>query len=272
MRAHTLSAILLFVVSEPAALAQQLRVESLPTEVTGGRSSWIIAKLTGDKKEGVSIKFEITDNSPCSSLNSEETTTNKQGEAKVTFTGAEVPDNCPVTVGVTANTTPPQTGQAIITVKPSAPETVTIEPTTAITIILIASFAIDRTVTLVLFLMPFLAASGESRDNAEARKRREKLIYVLLAFALGLLLGYFGEIRLLEGLGFSKNLPVNALLTALILTAGSDSISTLLKRIGGHSGGEGEPKPLVIQGDLTLQRPSHPKSEPGVSSSSTKHD
>ncbi len=84
---------------------------------------------------------------------------------------------------------------------------------------------------------------------------------MVLAGVLGLTLGYFGNIRLLEGLGFSRNVRLNVILTALILTAGSDSISALLKKMGASSVVEPEPKPLVIQGDLTLQRPPRAKPE-----------
>jgi hypothetical protein len=141
-----------------------------------------------------------------------------------------------------------------VTVFPATPVVVnSIDATTAITIILIASFAIDRLVTLLMVLLPFARLHGESAP--ELLKKRERLTYILLAGLLGLLLGYFGDIHLLAGLGFSTNVALNAIVTALILTAGSDSISALLKKMGGSLPPEAEPKPLIVQGDLTLKRP-----------------
>lgn len=145
-----------------------------------------------------------------------------------------------------------------LTVVPAA-EAVTIEATTALTIILICAFAIDRLVTVLMFLLRARRRGGTSKEeevakNLESDKKRERLIYILLAGILGLLLGYFGNIRLLEGLGFSNDVWVNVILTALITTAGSDSIAMLMKRMGIGSGPEAESKPLEVRGNLVLER------------------
>ena len=94
----------------------------------------------------------------------------------------------------------------------------------------------------------------DSRASAASGRAIQKRRFTL-AGVFGLLLGYFGDIRLLAGLGFSTNVALNSIVTAFILIAGSDSISALLKKMGGNAIGESEPKPLVVRGDLRLKRP-----------------
>ena len=210
----------------------------------------------------VNVHFEIDRGTDCGTLNPADIATNDQGEAKSVFTATDPPASCEATIKTaiarSKNLPASDPGSTIIskriTVVPSTPFAVpSIDATTAITIILIASFAIDRLVTLLMLFLPFTKLHGDK--DPELLKKRERFTYLALAGFFGLLLGYFGDIRLLAGLGFSTNAPVNAIVTALILTAGSDSISALLKKMGGSSPGEAEPKPLVVHGDLTLKRP-----------------
>ena len=210
----------------------------------------------------VSVHFEIDSGTECGTLDPADVQTKEQGEAKSVFTASDPPTDCEATIKTVifrskdsqisdpSNTTITRK----ITVVPSTPIAVAnMDATTAITIILIASFAIDRLVTLLMFFLPF--AKHRAEQDPELLKKRERLTYIALAGVLGLLLGYFGNIRLLAGLGFSTNVALNAIVTALILTAGSDSISALLKKVGSKGIGDAEPKPLVVKGDLTLQRP-----------------
>lgn len=233
-------------------------VRLAPDKVQAGKPVWILAKGSPQ----VNVHFQIESGTECGALNPADIPTNEQGEAKSVFTASDPPASCEATIKtVIARSKDLPTsdpGSTIITrritVVPSPPFAVaSIDATTAITIILIASFAIDRLVTLLMLFLPFTKLHGE--QNAELLKKRERFTYIALAGLLGLLLGYFGDIRLLAGLGFSTNAPVNAIVTALILTAGSDSISALLKKMSGSSPGDAEPKPLIVQGDLTLKRP-----------------
>jgi len=228
-------------------------VQALPDRVQAGKESWIVVGLTSGKVDGLDVTYEVTQGLACGDVESKTAKTGPHGEAMAKFKGNDVPATCRATIQVTANG---QSVKSTVTVLPATPEIVSIEPVTALAIILIASFAIDRLVTiLMLFLGPVLVGA----PGGEERKGREKVIYILFAAVFGLLLGYFGDIRLLEGLGFSKNVAMNVVLTALILTAGSDSISGLMKKMDRGALPEPEAKPLVIQGDLTLQRPSRPK-------------
>jgi hypothetical protein len=233
-------------------------VKVAPEKVQASKVVWIVAKGSPE----VPVQFEIESDSECGTLNPADVQTNKQGEAKSVFTASDPPSDCEATIKTVifhskdsqkddpANTTI----RKKILVVPSTPMSVAnMDVTAAITIILIASFAIDRLVTLLMFFLPF-SRRGAQRDS-ELQKKSERLTYIVLAGVLGLLLGYFGDIRLLAGLGFSTNVALNSIVTALILIAGSDSLSALLKKMGGNAIGDSDPKPLVVKGDLTLKRP-----------------
>jgi hypothetical protein len=233
-------------------------VRVAPGKVQAGKPVWILAKGNPE----VNVHFQIDSGTECGTLTPNDMQTNEQGEAKSVFTASDPPASCEATIKTVIarskglQVSDPSSATIIrrITVVPSTPAAVaSIDVTTAITIILIASFAIDRLVTLLMFLLPF--AKLRRDQDPELQKKRERVTYIALAGFLGLLLGYFGDIRLLAGLGFSTNVVMNAIVTALILTAGSDSISALLKKMSSTGLGEAEPKPLVVQGDLTLKRP-----------------
>jgi hypothetical protein len=226
--------------------------------VQAGKAVWILAKGSPQ----VNVHFEIDSGTECGTLDPADVQTKEQGEAKSVFTASDPPTDCEATIKTVifrskdSQISDPNntTITTKITVVPSTPMAVaSMDATTAITIILIASFAIDRLVTLLLFFLPF--AKHRTEQDPDLIKKRERLTYIALAGVLGLLLGYFGDMRLLAGLGFSTNVALNAIVTALILTAGSDSISALLKKMGGKGIDDAEPKPLVVKGDLTLQRP-----------------
>lgn len=237
-------------------------VRVAPEVVQAGKPAWILAKGAPE----VNVHFEIVSNTECGVVIPADIPTNPQGEAKSVFTASDPPTPCEATIKTViaskknVPTSDPSSATFVkkVTVIPSTPAAAvtSIDATTAITIILIASFAIDRLVTLLMFLLPFTKRHRE--QDPQLLKKRERLTYIALAGILGLLLGYFGDIRLLAGLGFSTNIALNAIVTALILTAGSDSISALLKKMGGSAPGDAEPKPLIVQGDLTLKRPGRP--------------
>ena len=248
--------LILLMVTPSCARADSVRLTAKKVQAT--KPVWILAKGA----PLVNVHFEVTNGTECGTVNPADVATNTQGEAKSVFTASDPPTSCEATIKTTishsadAKLDDPSNynDSTKVTVFPATPVVAnSIDAATAITIILIASFAIDRLVTLLMVLLPFARLHGESAP--ELLKKRERLTYILLAGLLGLLLGYFGDIHLLAGLGFSTNVALNAIVTALILTAGSDSISALLKKMGGSLPPEAEPKPLIVQGDLTLKRP-----------------
>jgi TctA family transporter len=119
----------------------------------------------------------------------------------------------------------------------------------AIAMILIGSFAIDRIVTALLFLLSFVRLAPE----AAVHERRYKLIYYCLAGVLGIVvLGYYGQVRVLTALGIRIEPLIDTLLTGIVLVGGADRIAELLKAPGAEPRKE-EPQPIEITGKLVLE-------------------
>lgn len=134
---------------------------------------------------------------------------------------------------------------------------------TVIAMVLIGSFAVDRVVTGILFLLSFskwwaarfpdpdLAESAEARASATNRKR---LVYFCLAGALAIpLLAGYGQVRILAALGFPTNYLFDTFVTGLILMGGSDRLSEVLKMQSGGGEQKSEPRPITINGKLVLE-------------------
>ena len=129
---------------------------------------------------------------------------------------------------------------------------------TAIALILIASFAIDRIVTAALFLLSFVIPwlDPGSVESLGARARAEKLyklVYVTIAGVLAVgVVAQYGGIRLLSALGMASDPLLDTLLTGIVLVGGSDRIAALLK-LPGAPDAERAPPPIQITGKLTLE-------------------
>jgi hypothetical protein len=135
----------------------------------------------------------------------------------------------------------------------------------AIALILIAAFATDRVVSAILFLLSYIGAwrhrfpdpeivKPEARNAAE---KKQKVIYFVFAGAVGILLAYFAQVRVLMSLGVPAGTPLDVILTGLILAGGSDQVADILKMAGGRPGGEkaAASSPIEIKGTLTLEQP-----------------
>ena len=119
----------------------------------------------------------------------------------------------------------------------------------AIALILILSFAIDRVVTAVLFL----AAWAGLAPDAATDERKYKLIYFCVGGALGIfVLAHFGQVRLMMALGIPIDQYLDTALTGIVLVGGADRIAGLLKAPGGGVPKE-TPPPMVISGKLVLE-------------------
>ena len=136
---------------------------------------------------------------------------------------------------------------------------------TVIAIVLVASFAIDRIVTGVLFLLSFskrwssrfpdpeLVTEPAARVKA---RNKQKLIYFCLAGALGIpVLAGYGQVRLLGALGFPTHFLIDTIATGLILMGGSDRIAEMLKMPGAPGVKKAEAQPITIKGSLVLEQP-----------------
>jgi hypothetical protein len=134
----------------------------------------------------------------------------------------------------------------------------------AITIILIAAFAIDRLVAGLFFLLsfsadlrPLVVEDPASRNPGAARVRR--LIYALVAGYLGvvvvagILKVHIFEMTQIAAPGIPRpNALLDTLLSGMIMAAGADRISELVKSFGESGGRKGE-KPVEITGTLVLE-------------------
>jgi TctA family transporter len=118
----------------------------------------------------------------------------------------------------------------------------------AIALILVGSFAIDRIVTALLFLLSFVRLAP---DRA-ADERKYKLMYYCLAGVLGIVvLAYYGQVRVLTALGIQIEPLIDTLLTGIVLVGGADRIAEFLKAPGAAP--KQEAQPIEITGKLILE-------------------
>lgn len=131
---------------------------------------------------------------------------------------------------------------------------------TAIALILIASFAIDRIVTATMFVLSFAIpwldpGSIESPGARASAEKMYKLVYVTVAGVLAVVVvAHYGGVRILSALGMAPDPVLDTILTGIVLVGGSDRIAALLK-LPGASNGEhaAPPPPIQITGRLTLE-------------------
>src|SRR5437879_4657180 len=93
-------------------------------------------------------------------------------------------------------------------------ETTNIDGGSAIAVIVIVAFAIERSVTGLLFLLlfnqqwaqrfPDPASLEKPAEKARAEKK-QKLLYYVFASLLGLIIAGFGNVRLLHALGLNDS-------------------------------------------------------------------
>ena len=121
-------------------------------------------------------------------------------------------------------------------------ETLDIGGGSAIAVVVIIAFAIERTVTAVLFLLPFNhtwaryfpdPASVQDPGKRIQAERRQRLIYYSLASLLGLIIAWIGNVRLLHALGLTDSRVVlDIFVTVLVFVAGSDILAQVTKLSG----------------------------------------
>jgi hypothetical protein len=135
----------------------------------------------------------------------------------------------------------------------------------AIAVLLIAAFSIDRLVSAVIFLLAFIdpwdayfnpiRQSGElERDQAQ---RRQKLVYFVFAgICAGIVIKALDGYGILHHIGF-QNYPLDIFLTVIILMGGAERLAELLKTPGapGSASAAAEP-PIRITGIVDL-KPEH---------------
>ena len=148
-----------------------------------------------------------------------------------------------------------------------------IDGVTALALVLIASFAIDRIVTGSLFLLSFIGAwdrrfpdPASVKDEVERARaeKKHKLVYFAIAGILGgVVLVWIGNFRILSAVLRSqdKSFPsvnpvLDTIITALLLMGGADRLAQVLKMPGASGGEKSESKPIQITGKLILEQQS----------------
>ncbi len=142
---------------------------------------------------------------------------------------------------------------------------------TAIAVIAIASFGIDRIVRGVLFCLRFLppiakflpetSTIEDPNLRVRAERRFQMSYYVLAGILGGVVLAYYGGVRIFDALNFETNVILDCVMTGLILIAGADRMSVFLKMAGGPGAEDSEPRPIEITGRLILEGESTKKVE-----------
>jgi hypothetical protein len=146
--------------------------------------------------------------------------------------------------------------------------------------ILVASFAIDRIVTGLFFLLSYSDTLrpliGEAVLQAPIRNERaartHRLVYALFAGYLGIvIIAGILNVRLsaltkLPGTANPLSNPLlDTLLTGLILAGGADRIADALKLFGAPGPDKKSEHPIEITGKLILEQPEKSKSTSNAS-------
>jgi hypothetical protein len=85
-----------------------------------------------------------------------------------------------------------------------------------------AGFALQQ---LLALLEPFL-------DKVELIKKNKKLILGLLSLAFGLVLAFVAELRILQPLGVDTAKFWDGIVTALVISAGTEGFNSIMKFLG----------------------------------------
>lgn len=129
-----------------------------------------------------------------------------------------------------------------------------IDGVTAVALVLIASFAIDRIVTAVLLLASLTPILPDPFPEDARAQKIHKVIYFVLAGILGIVvMAYFGNLRILNAMGLQGIHPaVDAFVTGLLLMGGAERLSGIVQPRPVENQ-EPTPVPIVVTGTLTLE-------------------
>ena len=232
-----------------------------PESVGSDQPAIVIAKLT-DFVEGSKpreVAFKLVDGEECGKL-AEATAATVHGIARTTFTRAAGVENChamiQATVGRSSATAP-------VIVNPPVVVATKLDGISIIALILIGSFAIDRIVRGLLFVLSYWKRWAswvpDPNDPATptAQRKHHQLAYFCFAACLGVVaLGWYGGVRVFSALGFFGVDPIlDTLITGLILVGGADRTEAILGALGAggaEAAGSRDSAPIQITGTLVI--------------------
>jgi hypothetical protein len=235
-----------------------------PQQVTGGKTAVVVVKRAAGKLPADQAPaLSIVDGEECGTVTPTAALNQDATWASGTFSASQGVEDCAVTIRASVGNDSATTNVMVNRLDTR----VRIDGVSAIAAILIASFAIDRVTTVVLSLCTFLrrrrsklpgwtrAASDLLAEDAT----EDRWPYYVIAGLLGaVVLGWFGQVRVLAALGFvSVNPILDALITGLVLMVGADRASDLLKKLdvpGGDAIKKSAP-PIEVTGRLVLENP-----------------
>lgn len=248
-----------------------LTARTNPAQITGGASSVLGIRLVEGEAPVANrtVAIQVTDGHECLTTTTGTVTTTADGSARYVLTGTEHVERCRAQIrlivpGETAEAQPLAEAGAAIVVHTGGPAVARIDGISAIALVVILSFAIDRIVRGLFFALAYIPAWARAFPDPEfddvARPRRaeanRRLVYFVVSAALAMVaIGWFGDVRLLAALGFASVHPLlDVVVTGLVLTAGAERTDHILRSLGAGSAEPPAPKPTPIEitGRLTI--------------------
>jgi hypothetical protein len=257
-----------------SAASLTIAVKTNPQKIVGSGVSVIAVRVTEDGKpvEGQEVRIAVVEGQECGAPDRTTATTAADGTvATALFKGGVYVEDCVARIRVTAERPSPDGGtpqtaaaETTVAVNPDSAAATRIDGFSAIALVLVVSFAIDRLVRGLLFALSYWGMWARRFPDPELDdvrsspriQRNQKLIYFLFAASLGMIaIGWFGRVRILGALGFTNVNPwLDILVTGLILAGGADRTEQVLKSLGA-SGSQADAKPsapIEITGRLII--------------------
>jgi hypothetical protein len=230
-----------------------------PERVGATGTATVVVKLANGSQVATDVtpSLKIIDGEECGTVDA---TPSKRDDGRWfqgTFTASGGVENCVATIQASIGKDTATTRALVSRFDPK----VRIDGVSAIAAILIASFAIDRVTTFLLFLASWVRRGGRRTRGSDlvADAGRQRMPYYIVAGVLGaVVLGGFGDVRVLGALGFvSVNPYLDALITGLVLMVGADRASDLLQKfdVPGAAASKKPAAPIEVTGRLVLENP-----------------
>jgi hypothetical protein len=235
-----------------------------PEQVASGKTAEVVVKMASGAPipADATPSLKLIDGEECGTLDGTAVKQDDGRWAKGTFTASPSVENCVATIQASVGNQSATTHAMVNRFDPR----VRIDGVSAIAAILIASFAIDRVTTGILAFVGWLRRrGGHGGASTVIDADHQRVTYFVIAGVLGaVVLGGFGDVRVLAALGFvSVNPYLDALITGLVLMVGADRASDLLQRLDvpGAPGMKKPTAPIEVTGKLVLENPEAQRNE-----------